>query len=80
MLLLRHSKPLAEGNHSGRGLLQELKRRHQSSPRQVHHQHVGQVYNAARSPRARGSPQGTPGCAQRIPGQRPIVTEANAET
>ena len=80
MLLIRHPKPLAEGNHSGRGLLKELQRRHQSSSQQVHHQHVGQVYNSARSPRARRSPQGTPGSAQRIPGQRPIVTEANAET
>ena len=80
MLLIRHPKPLAEGNHSGRGLLQELQRRHKSSPQQVHHQLVGQVHNAARSPRARRPPQGTPGCAQGVPGQCPIVTEANAET
>ena len=79
MLLIRHPKPLVEGNYFGHRLLQELQRRHQSSPQQVHHQLVGQVLNAARSPRSRRSPQRTPGCAQGIPGQRPIVTEANAE-
>ena len=76
VLLLRHSKPLAERNNAGCRLLQEHQRRDQSPAQQVHRKAFGKVSNPPRAPCARRSPLGTPGSAQGVAG---FVTGAKEE-